>query len=199
MAVPELPTEAGRVGRWDDDPRTPTADAPGCRARPAGPAGLSLRVLGSVVGLAVQVGLSLRSGPRGSTRRPGGTRPPGAGLHQPARRDSAAVHEVCGFDQPAPRDRLRERSTEVDQPARRETASGRWAAGLSQLEGTQPAGARLRGSTGLPSGTEPPRTVLHKPARRDWASWRGPRGSTSRPVGTHRPGEGHGARPAGPA
>ena len=144
-------------------------------------------------GSAVQVGLSLRSGPRGSTRRPGGTRPPGAGLHQPARRDSAAVHEVCGFDQPAPRDRLRERSTEVDQPARRETASGRWAAGLSQLEGTQPAGARLRGSTSLPSGTERPgkaravrtaspaglivparATVLDQPGQGDSASVHGP-------------------------
>ena len=145
----------------------------GRRCRPAGTAGLSLRALGSVVGLAVQVGLSLRSGPRGSTSRPGATRPPGVGLHQPARRDSAAVHEVCGFDQPAPRDRLRERSTEVDQPSRRERASGRWAAGLCQLEGTQPAGARLRWSTCPPCGTKPPckRSV----------------GSTSQPGGTHRP------------
>ena len=161
-------TPRPRAGRRSTSPargtQPPCAGRP---CRPAGTAGLSLRALGSVVGLAVQVGLSLRSGPRGSTRGPGATRPPGAGLHQPARRDSAAVHEVCGFDQPAPRDRLRERSTEVDQPARRETASGRWAAGLSQLEGTQPAGARLRGSTSLPSLSEPPRTVLHKPARRD--------------------------------
>ena len=165
-------------------PRGTQPPCAGRPCRPAGTAGLSLRALGSVVGLAVQVGLSLRSGPRGSTRRPGGTRPPGAGLHQPARRDSGAVHEVCGFDQSAPRDRLRERSTEVDQPARRETASGRWAAALCQLEGTQRACTRLQWSTCRPGGTEPPckRSV----------------GSTSQPGGTHRPRAGHGARSARP-
>ena len=83
--------EAGRVGRWDDAPRTPTADAPGRGVRRGGPAGLSLRAW----------------------------------------------------------------ATGVDQPARPASASGRWSAWLDQ------------------------------PCRRDSASGPGPRGSTSRPGGTH--------------
>ena len=59
----------------------------GRRCRPAGTARLSLWAQCSVVGLVVQVGLSLMSGTRGSTSRPGGARPPRARLHQPAGRD----------------------------------------------------------------------------------------------------------------
>ena len=112
----------------------------GCGAQTVSSAVLSLRALGRGGRPACPAGLSLRE--RCFTSLPGGTEPPGAA--RGGRPAGPSVHIV------------QERATVLDQPARRETASGRWAAGLCQLEGTQPAGARLRGSTSLPSGTERP-------------------------------------------
>ena len=139
MAVPELPTEAGRVGRRDDAPRTPTADAPGRGVRPGGPAGLSLRA----------------------------------------------------------------RATGVDQPARPASASGRWSAWLDQpCRRDSASGPGPRGSTSRPGGTHPLGVGPLGSSR--WPAWNqhlgpGQRGWISRAGGTQPQGEGRGGRPAAPA
>ena len=100
-----------------------SASGRGPWSRPAARAGLSLWVRGSVVGSAVQAGLSHRSW--------------AAAFDQPARRDSASLHGVRGFYQPARR----------TQPA-------------GAVHGGRPAGPAglglwARGNTSLPGRTQP--------------------------------------------
>ena len=94
--------------------------------------------------------LSLRE--RFSTRLPGRTEPPGAGRRgRPAGRAGLCLQARGVWFRPdCPAGLIvQARATGSGQTARRETASGRWAAGLSQLGATKPAGAWLRGR---PSG-----------------------------------------------
>ena len=123
-------------------------------------------------------------GPRLSTSRPGETRPP-------------CTVSVGSTSLPGGLS-LRVRSTEVDQPAWRDLASGR---GATQAF---PAVLSLEARA---SGIEPPTrrdsasgrwaAWLDQPCRRDSATGRGPRGSTSRPCGTWPTGAGLHSRHSG--
>ena len=203
MDVPELPTEAGRVVRRDDAPRTPTADAPGRGARPAGPAGLSVRAraagedhlarlysasMHGVCGFdqPPRQESSSERGPRGSTRRPGGTslparcstslprrtELPGAGRGgRPACPVGLSVRALAAGD---------------DHPARLYSASMHGVCGFDQparLDSSSERGPRR--STIRPGGTQPPGA--------------GQRGWISRAGGTQPPVAGRGGRPAGPS
>ena len=83
--------------------RRDSASGRGPWSRPAARAGLSLWVRGSVVGSAVQTGLSHRSWAAGVDKPARRDSASGRGAPQPAQRDSASVHVVRGFYQPAPR------------------------------------------------------------------------------------------------
>ena len=157
-------------------------------SRPPARAGLTLWVRGSVVGSAVQAGLSHRSW--------------AAAFDQPARRDSASLHGVRGFYQPA-------RRTQPAGAVHGGRPAGPAGLGLRAKGSTSlPCGLSLRalGYTSLPSRTEPPGSGrggqpagtegLGLPARCPWvlpafpgdsACGRGPRRSTSRPGGKQPP------------
>ena len=204
-------TDADRGRSWTrGSTRRPGGTQPpgaGHGCRPAGTAGLSLRALVSVVGSAVQAGLSHRLWAAGVDQPARRDSASGRGAPQPAQRDSASVHVVRGFYQPAPRTQpagavhggrpagqagnsLRKLACGA-QSALRYSACGRCAAGSTSRPGgthrpiaghsARPArpgdSASMHGVCGFDQTarqTEPPSTVLHKPARRDAASGRGP-------------------------
>ena len=154
--------EAGRVGRRDDAPRTPTADAPGRGVRPGGPAGLSLR--------ARATGVDQPARPASASGRWS------AWLDQPCRRDSASG--------PGPRG-LTSRPGGTHPLGVGPLGSSRWPAWnqhlgpgqrgwISRAGGTQPQG---EGRGGRPAGPAGP--VLRARRSRWW---------TSRPGGTCAPG-----------
>ena len=175
----------------------------GCGAQTVSSAVLSLRALGSGGRPACPAGLSLRE--RCFTSLPGGTEPAGAArggrpagpsvhivqeratvLDQPGRRDLASVHGVCGFDQTAWRNSSSPRGPPCS---------------TSPARGTQPpcAGRRCRqaGTAGL--SLRALGSVVGLAVQVGLSLRSGPRGSTSLPSGTERPGTARGGRPASPA
>ena len=182
--------------------------------QPSGKAGLSMETRGRGVGPASLEGQPLGAGLRGSTSLPGGTRPPGAGLHQLAERDSASGRRSRGSTS-LPGGTHRPSAGHRDRPGAPSGLSLRARCSTSLPGGTELFGAgrrgrpactaglsllaRARGSTIRPGGTRPPCAGLHQPAERDSASGLGSRGSTSLPSGTERTGPSCGGRPSGPA
>ena len=119
-----------------------------------------------------------RSWTRGSTRRPGGTQPPGAGHGcRPAGTAGLSLRALVSVVGSAVQAglSLRSRAAGVDQPAGRNSPSGCGAAGFEQM-------------ACLESASGPRAAWMDQPCRRDSASRRGPGGSTSRPGGTCAPG-----------
>ena len=148
-------------------------------------------------------GLGLRA--RGTTSLPGSTQleARAAGIEQPARRNQPPgagqrgwISRAGGTQPPCTVSvgstslpgglSLRVRSTEVDQPARRDSASGRGAPQPAQWDSASGCGA----PPALPAGLSLCGRVPSVLSRRDSASRRGPRGSTSRLGGTRPPGAG---------
>ena len=148
-------------------------------------------------------GLGLRA--RGTTSLPGSTQleARAAGIEQPARRNQPPgagqrgwISRAGGTQPPCTVSvgstslpgglSLRVRSTEVDQPARRDSASGRGAPQPAQWDSASGCGA----TPALPAGLSLCGRVPSVLSRRDSASRRGPRGSTSRLGGTRPPGAG---------
>ena len=180
MDVPELPTPRRAVS---GDGTT----LHGRRPRTLLDAGfdqVARRDLGSgrrarVCGLDGPAGPRLRARvPRGSTRRPGGTQPPGAGHGcRPAGTAGLSLRALVSVVGSAVQAglSLRSRAAGVDQPAGRNSPSGCGAAGFEQM-------------ACLESASGPRAAWMDQPCRRDSASRRGPGGSTSRPGGTCAPG-----------
>ena len=119
-----------------------------------------------------------RSWTRGSTRRPGGTQPPGVGHGcRPAGTAGLSLRALVSVVGSAVQAglSLRSRAAGVDQPAGRNSRSGGGAAGFEQM-------------ACLESASGPRAAWMDQPCRRDSASKRGPGGSTSRPGGSCVPG-----------